>query len=77
MVIHSTYILPLVLLMIATEYNAQTVDLSSFEFRNVGPIRGGRVTTVTGVDSIEILETWFQQNSPSFDLSPQITQNTL
>ena len=27
-------------------------DFSSFEYRNVGPLRGGRVTTVTGIPSI-------------------------
>jgi len=45
------YILPIVLMLFTQVLSSQEVDLSTFEFRNVGPIRGGRVTTVTGVPS--------------------------
>ncbi|MEZ4954663.1 MAG: hypothetical protein R2825_13935 [Saprospiraceae bacterium] len=32
-------------------FSQQIIDLSNFKYREVGPYRGGRVTTVTGVDT--------------------------
>ena len=39
----------LAVLVALTDIQAQSIDFSKFEYRHVGPYRGGRSTTVTGV----------------------------
>ena len=37
------------------------LHFDEFEYRNVGPSRGGRVTAVAGIEAIHLLTIWEQQ----------------